>query len=399
MPAWNRKIREWVKEGKLVVLGIAQEQHADRCKLFAQWHKLQWPILHDPINLMQVRGVPIEIAIDEYGIVRNLKPDLKTFEEEFLNRTYTDEDVERPAKVANPDRPDLMALHRRAQEGNSSGGWRELGDAFVLWGKPDEVNDAIDAYTRALRIEPNDGDANFRLGVCYRMRYESPQRTPTDFQTAVDCWTKARMIEPSQYIWRRRIEQYGPQLNKPYPFYDWVEKAARDIKARGDIPVELRVLPTGSEMARLIRDFGTEIQEIKPPGPQDRIARDIQNLIQADVTVVPSRVKAGQTARVYVTLRANDKLKAHWNNEAEPLKFWIDSPSGWNVQPQLLIWPHVEKAESSEPRVIEFEVRVPPDANGIFELKTYALYYVCEDTGGTCQFLRKDIIVNITVEK
>ncbi|MHC4560939.1 MAG: hypothetical protein ACYS80_26965, partial [Planctomycetota bacterium] len=65
MPAWNNKTREWIRDGKLVVLGIAQEQHPNRNRLFTQWHKIDWPILHDPINVMQVRGVPIEVAIDE----------------------------------------------------------------------------------------------------------------------------------------------------------------------------------------------------------------------------------------------------------------------------------------------------------------------------------------------
>jgi hypothetical protein len=207
------------------------------------------------------------------------------------------------------------------------------------------------------------------------------------------------MIEPNQYIWRRRIEQYGPRLTKPYPFYDWVEKAAREIRARGDKPVELRELPTGSELAGPSRDFDTKELEVKPPDPERRIARDVESLILADVTVVPPRVKAGQTVRVHVTLRPNNHLKAHWNNEAEPLRLWIDSPPDWTIQPQLLTWPHVEKPENSEPRHLEFEVRTPADTNGTFKLPAYALYYVCEDKGGTCLFLRKDIPVTVTMYK
>ncbi len=89
-------MQEWVREGKLVVLGIAQEQHPDRCQLFAQWQKLNWPILHDPINVMQVRGVPIEVAIDERGIVRNIRPNLKTFEEKFIDKAFAPEGLEPP---------------------------------------------------------------------------------------------------------------------------------------------------------------------------------------------------------------------------------------------------------------------------------------------------------------
>jgi len=197
-----------------VVLGIAQEQHPDRCRLFAQWHKLNWPILHDPINVMQVRGVPIEVAIDEHGIVRSLRPDLKTFEEEFLDKTFAPNGEESPGKSEKESRPDLAALRRRAEQGRSADAWRQLGDALVLWGGPAEVNDAIDAYTQAIKIKPEDGDAHFRLGVCYLIRQESEERLPADFQTAVDHWTRARQIEPNQYIWRRRIEQYGPRAKR-----------------------------------------------------------------------------------------------------------------------------------------------------------------------------------------
>ncbi len=399
MPAWNTKAQEWIREKKLVVLGIAQEQHPNRCRLFAQWHKFNWPILHDPINVMQVRGVPIEVAIDEHGIVRSLRPNLKTFEEEFLDKTFAPNGKESQSKSEKAIRPDLAVLRRRAEQSRSSDAWRQLGDALVLWRGLAEVNDAIDAYTQAIKIKPEDGDAHFRLGVCYRIRYESKQRMSTDFQTAVDHWTKARQIEPNQYIWRRRIEQYGPRLTKPYPFYDWVETAAREIRARGEKPVELRVLPTGSEMALPNRSFDIEQGDVKPPDPQGRIVRDVQNLILTEVTVVPPHVKPGEVVRVHVTLRPNNKRKAHWNNEAEPLKLWIDPLLGWQVQSQLLTAPQGDKPETSEPRHLEFELRAAADASGTSKLSAYALYYVCEGAGGTCSFLRQDIPITVTVDK
>ena len=392
-------MQEWVRERKLVVLGIAQEQHPNRCRLFAQWHQLDWPILHDPINVMQVRGVPIEVAVDEHGIVRSFRPNLKTFEEEFLDKTFGPERVEASRKPGKATRPDLAALRRGAEQSRSSDAWRQLGDALVLWGGPAKVDEAINAYTQALHVKPGDGDAHFRLGVCYLIRYESQQRMPTDFQTAVDHWTKARTIVPNQYIWRRRIEQYGPRLTKPYPFYDWVETAAGDVRARGDRPIELSVLPTGSEIASPARSFDAEQRDVKPPDPQGRILRDAQKLILTEVTVVPPRVKPGGTVRVHVTLRPNNKRKALWNNEAEPLKLWVDPPAGWKVQPQLLIAPQGDQPETSEPRHLEFEVSAAADASGTSKLAAYALYYVCEDVGGTCSFLRQDIPITVTVDE
>ena len=390
-------MREWVREGKLVVLGIAQEQHPDRCRLFTQWHKIDWPVLHDPINVMQVRGVPIEVAIDENGIVRSLRPKMDTFEDEFLNKTFTGKGAESPKSKAT--RHDLGALCRRAEKGRSSEAWRELGDALVLWAGRSKINEAINAYKQALSINPDDGDAHFRLGVCYRLRYDSGQGVSSDFQTAVNHWTRARGFQPNQYIWRRRIEQYGPRLTKPYPFYDWVETAARDIIARGENPVELMVLPTGSEIAGKESSFETEEQDVKPPDPQGQIYRDQKGLIQSEVTIVPPQVKPEEAVRVHMTLRPNARLKAHWNNEAGPLKLWIDAPDGWKVEPQLLTAPQGDRPETSEPWQLEFEVRTAAGARGTSKLNAYALYYVCEDAGGVCCFLRQDIPITITVDK
>jgi len=346
---------------------------------------------------MQVRGVPIEVAIDENGIVRSLRPKMETFEEDFLNKTFTGKSSEPPKIKAK--RPDTGALRRRAEKSRSSEAWRELGDALVLWEGQAKINEAINAYKQAIQINPDDGDAHFRLGVCYRIRYDSGQRVSSDFQTAVNHWTSARALQPNQYIWRRRIEQYGPRLTKPYPFYDWVETAARDIIARGEKPVELMVLPTGSEIADKGSKFETEEHNIKPPDPQGQIYRDEKGLILSEVTVVPPQMKPEETVRVHVTLRPNAKLKAHWNNEAEPLKLWIDAPDGWKVEPQLLTAPQGDQPETSEPRQLEFEVRAAAGARGTTKLNAYVLYYVCEDTGGVCYFLRKDIPVTITVDK
>lgn len=264
--------------------------------------------------------------------------------------------------------------------------------------EPADVNDAIDAYMQAIQINPEDGNAHFRMGVCYRIRYESRQQMPSDFQTAVDHWTRARQIEPNQYIWRRRIEQYGPRATKPYPFYDWVQAATNDIRARGDQPVELRVLPTSSEIADPGGSPDNEQLDVKPPDPQGRILRDEQHLISAEVTVIPPRIKPGETVRVHVTLRPDKKLKAHWNNEAEPLKLWVDPLPGWKAQPQLLTAPQGNRPETSEPRQIEFELHAANDTSGTSKQSAYVLYYVCEGAGGTCSFLRQDIPITVTVD-
>ena len=399
VPAWDAKTREWVRQGKLVVVGITQEQHADRCRLFAQWQQLGWPILHDPINVMQVTGVPIEVALDEYGIVRSLRPNLETLEREFLDRTFASNGTSPPEGPREAARPDLAALRRLAEQGGSYQAWRDLGDALVLWAGPGGMDEAIHAYTEALHAKPDDGVAHFRLGVCYRTRSESEHPTLGDFQTAVDHWMTARVLQPNQYIWRRRIEQYGPRLTKPYPFYDWVLTASREIADRGGQLIELKVQPTGSEMAGPVREWETGSGERKPPDPEGRIARDTQGLVLAEVTVVPSRVKPGEAVRVYLMLRPNDARKACWSDEGKPLRVWVDFPPGWRAQPQLMIPPRAGRPGTLEPRHLEFEVYPGPDARGTTTLLAYALYYVCEDMGGVCSFLRQDIPITVKVDE
>ena len=75
-----------------------------------------------------------------------------------------------------------------------------------------------------------------------------------------------------------------------------------------------------------------------------------------------------------------------------------DPPRGWQVDRHLLVAPQSEKPETSEARHLEFEVRVAEDAQGTIKLNVYAVYYVCEDVRGTCQYLRQDITIPMKVD-
>jgi hypothetical protein len=102
---------------------------------------------------------------------------------------------------------------------------------------------------------------------------------------------------------------------------------------------------------------------------------------------------------VYVTLRPSVERKAHWNNEAGPLRLWIDAPEGWTVERRLLVAAPGDQPNTSEPRRLEFDLRAPPDAGGPAKLDAYALYYVCEDLEGTCRFLRLDVPIIVQVDQ
>jgi tetratricopeptide (TPR) repeat protein len=406
VPVWHAATRKWVAEGRLVLLGVTQEQHADRCRLFAQWRELDWPILHDRVNALQAQAVPMFVAIDERGIVRSTAPRVETFQSQFIDHDFgstkssdgNDTLPDAPAALDVPVSRDVDALAARAKSQNTAADWRALGDALAVWHGAQRVDEAIDAYAHARQLDPRDGNVLFRLGVCHRLRHESRRRRAGDFQTAVNLWGKALAIDPNQYIWRRRIQQYGPRLDKPYPFYDWVEQARREIAARGRQPIALAVAPYGAELASPSKTFDEEASPPKSPDADGRIARDSDALIQIETAIVPARVMAGQTARVHVTLVPDDQQLAHWNNESEPLRLWVDVPEGWQVEKRLLTAAQGPGAESREIRRLDFEVRAPAGATGKTQLKAYALYNVCEDTAGACRFLRQDVTIDVAVD-
>jgi len=397
VPVWHEATHGWVKQGRLVLLGVTQEQHPDRCRLFAQWRQFDWPILHDPINLMEALAEPIVVAIDEHGIVRAVSPRPDTLAAEFLDKTFPDDAPPVAPRLAGP--PDLSALHREAEASPSIVAWRDLGDALTIWGGAERVDEAIDAYTRSLALEPSDKNARFRLGVAYRVRHESPARRPGDFQAAVDAWGRALELDPNQYIWRRRIEQYGPRLAKPYAFYDWVAEARTEITRRGETPVPLSLDPYGSELAGPIRDVLPEAATPVEPDPKGRILRDAEHLIEAEVVVVPARVRPGKAARVHVTFRPDAAHKSRWNNESTPLRVWIAGAEGWTVAPRLLEAPQGDQPESDEVRRLDFEVKAPSTAEGKARIAAYALYNTCEQAGGRCLFLRQDLTIELEVAK
>ena len=122
-----------MKQGRLVLLGVTQEQHADRCRLFAQWKRFDWPILHDPINLLEAPAVPIVVAIDEHGIVRAVRPRPETFAAEFLDKTFADDaQPGAPRSSGPPDSASLLRTRRRQTPPPVPGA--TVGDALTIWG-------------------------------------------------------------------------------------------------------------------------------------------------------------------------------------------------------------------------------------------------------------------------
>lgn len=372
------------------MVGIIPEQHPDRTRLFMQWKGMDWPILLDSSNLLAVTKVPITLFIDEYGVIRSVQPAVEELDD-FLNQTY--QETTQPPQAGLPDLEQL----KKATRQDTVESWRAYAGAASLWGESSQITEAIEAYQQALEKEPEHGPTHFHLGVAFRKRYDSEHRQAEDFQKAVEHWGKALDIDPNQYIWRRRIQQYGPRLDKPYSFYDWVRNARREIEARGEIPAQLVVEPGGAEFAYPSESFQTAEAIKEEPDLGGRIFRDEKNFIKVETTVVPSAVGAGETARVHLVFRPNLQIKAHWNNEVDDLVLWVDAPEGWQVDNPYLTVANPPDVVSQETRKIEFELRSPEKPGASVTIPAYALYYVCEDITGTCLYRRQDIPLQVQV--
>jgi len=270
---------------------------------------------------------------------------------------------------------------------------------LVLWGAENKRDEAIAAYEKSISLDSGHSPTYFRLGVAYRKRYESGIRKPHDFQQAVEHWMRALEMDPNQYIWRRRIQQYGPRLDKPYPFYEWVATARQDIQARGEKPAPLLVEPAGAEFASPLKSFAADHFARQQPDAQGRVLREQEGFIDVEAALVPAAARSGESVRVHVAFRPNLERKAHWNNEAEDLVVWVDPPRGWEVSNRYLSVPNPKAVVSQETRTLEFELKCPEKAlPGSVRIPTYALYYVCEDVNGICLYRRQDVVLEVQVK-
>lgn len=352
MPGWHERTKDLVKEGKLQVVGIVQEQHPDRAALFMQWKEMTWPLLSDPYNDLKIRAVPITLLVDEHGIIRYRNPKGKDFAA-FLGAQY-----------------------ERSEE------------AVQLELLPKEIG----ALQKLVEKDGANAPAQFALGVAYRARFDSAARQGEDFAEAIAHWKKALEINPNQYIWRRRIQQYGPRLDKPYSFYDWVKQARVEIKARGEEPVALVAEPSGAEFANSKTPSQNLASEGEHPDPEKKVAQD-NLLITTRWVEVPSTNPKKKARRFHLTLLPAEGTT--WTNDAGNVSFHLEV-EGPVVIRDLSIPDLPEDLATAEERVIEFEVHPHENQNFPKGFKGAVFYYVCTKSDSTCKFLRQDLKFELT---
>ena len=397
VPGWHAATREAQKDGRLTMLGIVLEQHPERARLFMQWQRMPWRLLHDPFNLLALPYVPLTLAIDEWGIIRAAQPQLARADE--LIERFVDAQLAPPAEapqfVTVP--PDLPALQRAASANGDAAAWADLGAQLALWHGETVLDEALVAGERALSLAAvEEAQTHFQQGVVYRMRHDSARAEPGDFHQAVSHWSAALRREPNNYIWRRRIQQYGPRLAKPYSFYDWLPRARAEVRERGEEPLPLAVEPGGAEFAYPADEFASSNGDGAANDEEARILRD-EELVRLQLVAVPPSVTPGEATRLHLLLQPQGD--AHWNNESEPVVIALDEgPAGWQWEHRRLRGDLPEAPTSAEARHLELELRAPPAAPpGPVTLQGYALYYVCADASGVCLYLRQDFGYEIAV--
>jgi len=189
----------------------------------------------------------------------------------------------------------------------------------------------------------------------------------------------------------------------PYAFYDWIERAQSDIRARGQEPVQLRVELTRAERAFPAKRFAFDADSARQPDPDDKILHDTDGLVNIVTTVVPPSAKPGNTVRVFLELEPNSKRQVHWTNDAGPTTIWVDNPVGESPtkpRAEKSLWKidGANAATSHETRIVEFEARLPTELAESGELTGYVLYYVCVGESGTCLYRRQDIAVPLRAD-
>ncbi|KAA3608102.1 MAG: hypothetical protein DWQ01_13590 [Planctomycetota bacterium] len=360
-------------------IGLIQEQHPDRCALFMQWQQLKMPVWVDSLNRLGVQAVPLMWAIDEHGVVRATRPQWDWIEGEFLATDYPE-----PKSISTAIREEAAVSHFHA-------------------GRLDQAIDAWQAMLPHIHPAPDRGALLFRLGCAFRARHDSQNRRPGDFQKAIQAWTEALRLFPQNYIWRRRLQQYGPSLEKPYPFYPWIEEARAAIQARGQQPQPLRVEPEGAELVYPKRPQVGE--EIPPADPQGKLARDTSPWVEVEWAIAPSPIKPGGRGRLYLFFEPSALKTALWNPPGGDLQWW------WQPNPKLQFVRRsaatsLGQEETSRQRhVLEFEFQIeeeafPPGENQPQELwlDGYGVYPLCLEVGGECVFLRRDLRLRIPLQ-
>lgn len=393
---WLETTKEHVENQKLVVLGAMLEHHRDRCRLFAQWKGIEIPVLHDPLNQAGVEKLPLLVGVDEHGVVQVIDPDPGRFTQDFISKKFKPSPLAIRAPVVNLPNPKYTA--RMAEEARNAKGWREHGDALVLAGLSPQINEAILTYPQALKVDPQDSLSYFRLGAAYRLRYDSSERQPGDFQAAIDAWQEAVRVAPRNKVFHSNIQRYGVRHEKPASMYRWIKTARRELLARGETPVQLNVEPSPIEFAKRTKKFTSSHNT----GPANDVSKqetqDGQRAVDFESVVVRSTRSKSKRRHAQVLLIFRPIGGRSWYKQGEPMRVWIEPPKYLKVNRRFIEFANSESATSGKERTLNFEVSVAKKMRKKpISIKGHAVFQMMD--GEEPKQLRRDFEVKFTLIK
>ncbi|NQU47064.1 MAG: hypothetical protein HQ519_00310 [Planctomycetes bacterium] len=392
MPVWHDLTKPLRASDDIMVIGITQEQHPQRCELWAQWEQVDWPILWDPFNLTGSAAVPIAMAVDEHGVVQNMRLQPQKFEQQFKQDFLAKEfpapkDLTR--RTAQHKHPQIQAMLHSKLDGQQ---WQKALAVLKTEAAPAA---AKKAPQNAAHSAEQTAVAWFRLGVAQRMRYDSSHAHADDFQNALQSWQQALKLNPGQYIWRRRIQQWGPKLDKPYPFYNWVSQAQMQLKKRGltpiELPVPLAAIASGGEE-------GAQPEAGVPLDNNNRVA--IESALAWQTPSPKNATKPVSTVRVHLALRPDARHQVEWGDDVGAVEIWLQPMNGWQIEQNHLVLKAEPQLPKRRLQKVSFEVkRVQADANERVEAATKlqgtAYYYICIGADGECTYLAQEFEIEL----
>lgn len=398
-PECRKRLIDWQQASSdlgddLLTVVIAQEQHPERSRLFLDWQGIDALLLADPLDLHEVPYVPITLLVDEQGWARHAPAAARA--EEGLAWLQAERRRRPPVRLPEADvaaLTDVEALYAEAStDGATAEDWRRYAQALFLARDPGLLTSAIDAWETLLELDPRDpnGFLHFRLGTAYRARYDSEHRRPGDFRAAVGHWHQALRRNPDNWLFHRRLQQYGPTLDKPHAFYDWLPQARQQLAAQGRPvpdaaldptelapprtmpPEEALEAPEGPAFSRADQAARAAFIE---PDPEGSYLLDRQERVALDSLLVPPTVPPGGTVRVRLELAPAEGVV--WNPGAPAVVVWMPAPLPWRTAPPLHVFPELPERPDAA-RVVDLELRAPENAErGVAALPGYVLYSVC----------------------
>lgn len=351
-----------MESGELQVYGIAPEQYPDRMALYLQWQQLDFPVLVDPLNLIEVKAVPITLLVDSSGVIRFRNPTPQQYQ--------TFQKTEYPKQKLSPDNRTVAPVFRASSKALIDG------DIDSVKSEYQKLLQSAKRF-KELELPPQ---YKFKAGVMHRWLHD--HGATENFQSAINHWKEAIEAEPSQYIWRRRIQQYGPRLDKPYPFYNWIEQARKDIIARGEMPHSLLVEPTLSERAKPLRKPEILQKKRTYPDPDNKIKTN-DTYLTSSTTRVPH---TSDKNAFHYHIKLLPLAGSYWSSDSQEVELWYVHrkkriPKLLSTEATLLP-PNQETSIAA--RYIEIDIEKDSESDLI-------LFYSLCGKDGACRFLKTKV--------